>query len=101
MFEIGKEVVAIKGHSQGAFKKGDVFMCEGLERCPCKCGMPYINVGITVPYHFSKVEAHCHVCHTIYPQAGIYWWFKSTSFAPLDSIDISELTEVLEKEIFT
>lgn len=31
-FEVGKEVVAIKDHPQGPFKKGDTFMLNAIRK---------------------------------------------------------------------
>lgn len=42
-FFVGQEVVAIKDHSQGTFKKGDEFLIQGIKE---DCCLITLDVGI-------------------------------------------------------
>lgn len=86
---IGQEIVAIVDHSQGKFKKGDVFTIKGLRNPPCGCTIQ-IDVGIKGIYKYDR----CTTCDNRHLSNGIHW-FKENCFAPLD-FDISELTSILE-----
>jgi len=44
-FYVGLEVVAIKNHSRGRFKKGQEFVIQGIKKEPC-CGLVTVDVGI-------------------------------------------------------
>ena len=95
MFEVGKEVVAIKDHSTKWFLKGDVFVLKGIKQGCCKKCSMVLDIGIRPT---REVVSHCPICGH-YETTKIAW-FDSSSFVPLDDISISELTEVLEKEPF-
>ena len=95
MFEVGKEVVAIKGHSTKWFLKGDVFVLKGIKQGCCKKCSMVLDIGIRPT---REAVSHCPICGH-YETTKIAW-FDSSSFVPLDDISISELTEVLEKEPF-
>mgnify|MGYP000914605632 CR=1 FL=1 len=94
MFEVGKEVVAIRDHSQGRFKTGDVFTLRGIKQGCCSQSGLHLDIGL---FTGNGSSVCCH-CETI--DLSNIFWFNSKSFAPLDDISISELTEVLEKEPF-
>ena len=95
MFEVGKEVVAIKDHSTKWFLKGDVFVLKGIKQGCCKKCSMVLDIGIRPT---REAVSHCPICGH-YETTKIAW-FDSSSFVPLDDISISELTEVLEKEPF-
>lgn len=89
---IGQEIVCIKTHRQGVFKKGEVYFIKGIiERC--SCGILF-DIGFKAKTYIGK-NVRCHDCGGIYLKSSI-WYFDSTSFAPLD-FDISELTDILEQ----
>lgn len=88
---IGQEIVAINDHSQGKFKKGDVFTIKGLRSAICKCSFVEINIGIN---EFGT-SLYCPTCCMECEDKDITWWFNEVCFAPLD-FDISELTSILE-----
>lgn len=89
-YTIGDDIVALIDHSQGKFKKGDVFTCKGLKQSMCSCKIPLVDIGL-----ISKTEfAFCNICKSKHKESYIYF-FKATAFKKLD-FDISELTEILE-----
>ena len=45
-YTIGDDIVALIDHSQGKFKKGDVFTCKGIIGTFCKCKEYLIDIGI-------------------------------------------------------
>ena len=91
-WNIGQDIVAIKDHSQGAFKEGDVFTIKALRKSSCRCGHITIDVGAITDIPKSR----CNHCGTVYA-CDTTWWFHENCFAPLDTLaDISELTEHLE-----
>ncbi len=80
-FYINQEVVAIRDHSQGKFKKGDEFIVRaiGKERwCKCRNGW-YVDVGKT---QLSELGFTCTVCgHIIYAKS-LSVLYAASSFAP-------------------
>lgn len=94
---IGQEIVAIKDQYNGLFKEGDTFTIKSLRESPCACKNVDIHIGM---YHEAKTE-ECLKCKSkLYRNTNIAW-FNENSFKPLDELtDISELTAILEKEIF-
>jgi hypothetical protein len=94
-YTIGDEIVSLKNHRQGAFKKNQVFIAKGLMTRSCGCLV--VDIGIQSSFTHSV----CLECNIIYGPNPI-WYFNAFSFRKLDTlVDISELTEVLEKPIFT
>lgn len=92
-FYIGQDIVAIKDHSQGVFKEGEVFTIKGLKGSYCKCKKVLIDIGIFSDAHTIK----CNYCGNITIKDNSTAWFSERCFAPLDTLaDISELTEHLE-----
>lgn len=90
-YTIGDDIIAIRDHSQGKFKKGDVFTCKGILETFCKCKKYIIDIGIYSETNIQK----CFECKQERKYKSDVWWFSSTSFKKLD-FDISELTEILE-----
>lgn len=89
---IGQEIVCIKTHTQGVFKKGETYTIKGIiERCGCGV---LLDIGFKATNYIGE-NVKCPDCGGIYLKSSI-WYFKSTSFAPID-FDISELTDILEK----
>lgn len=101
-FHIGQDVVALINHSQGVFKKDDLFTIIGLRKALCKCNMQEVNIGIKIPTNYSQIYYDCRCCNTInIPKQDSGWWFAEECFAPLNELtDISELQEVLEQPLF-
>jgi hypothetical protein len=94
-WHIGQSVVALRNHSQGAFKKDDCFSIRGLQECKCKCSGIELNVGVRFPFHAGQ-RIKCAKCDMPLINDGI-WWLSERNFVPLDTLcDISELTEILE-----
>ena len=95
---VGVEVAAIRSHSKGYFRIGDTFTVKGVEHlwaCPKK----WVNIGIPQ----NKPVLKCKKCGTTHKNHTGVMWFSEGYFRPLDSdddFDISELTEVLEEELF-
>jgi len=88
---IGQPIVAIINYSAGEFKKGEEFIIKGLQICVCKQHFS-IDVG-------KKTDGQllCTRPGIVFNSSGVFW-FRESCFAPLD-VDISELTEILEREL--
>lgn len=98
-FYIGQDVVCIRSHSEGRVKEGEVFVIRGLMASPCKCGVLVLDVGINSN---GNERYKCVYCGDIVKKHPNVFWFGNALFKPLDELaDISELTEVLEKPIFS
>lgn len=93
-WHIGQQIVAIRTHSQGKFKRGQDFPIKGLRGSQCKCNEVEIDIGIKDDY----VEWCCPTCNMEGERDSYIVWFSEHNFAPLDQ-DISELTEILEHAI--
>lgn len=89
---IGQPIVAIRNHSQGFFRKGDEFVIRGLKQGCCPAVGVLINIGVTT----DRTVTHCPACNFRKPVADHF--FSEICFAPLDT-NISELTEILEREL--
>lgn len=90
--EVGKDVVAIRDHNQGQFKKGDIFPCIGLRPSKCKCPRPEINIGLRT----TLKEQYCPICLVEW-KSEPFWWFDTKHFRALD--DITPSIEEIIKEI--
>lgn len=79
-FYVGQKVVAIKDHSQGAFRKGETFVVIEVIRCPCNCKYWVIDIGkIWTESEFSR----CRICeHRI---KGFLSYYNASCFAPIES----------------
>jgi hypothetical protein len=92
-YTIGDDIVAIKSHSQNAYKKGDVFTCIGLKQSPCKCKMFTVDINIKSTYE----EMLCLHCNHTY-KSNNNWWFNAHLFRKLDNIvQINEVHEILKQ----
>ncbi len=93
--EVGKDVVAIRDHSQGKYKKGQIFKCFGLKAPYCNCIKALIDIGVQdySPSGFSE----CNYCSLRVRDNTITWWFNIDSFRALD--DITPSIEEIIKEI--
>lgn len=99
-FYIGQDIVAIKNHSQGKFKEGDVFSVKDMNN-ECSCGLS-LNIGIVDPATVGNIGrlARCSTCKDIFIIKSEYIYFLASSFKPLDSlVNISELTKILEEPV--
>ena len=92
---IGQDIVAVRDHSDGKFKRGDEFKIKGLQLPQCKCKEVEIDVGHTHNLNGEKYDFICVDCNTVYPIGSFIQWYGESCFAPLDPIKeaISELTE--------
>ncbi len=99
-FYIGQDIVAIKDHSKGHFKEEDIFIIQDLI-IECGCGL-CINIGIINPNlnkNLGKLS-RCTSCGCIFELKSDYIYYIASAFKPLDSlVNISELTEILEKPV--
>ena len=93
-WHIGQEIVCIKTHVD-YFKEGDTFKIRSLSASLCSCQKTLIDIGFNVGVYNSE----CYYCKTAKPAQGCVW-FDDKNFAPLESLDISELEEVLKEEPF-
>jgi hypothetical protein len=87
---IGQDIVAVRDHSQGIFKRGDEFKIKGLKQAPCNCKHIDIDVGFGSQGDFNE----CAGCG-FKNKSDLIWWIHETCFEPLDPIKeaISELME--------
>lgn len=93
----GKKIIAIKSHSQGAFKEGDVFVLKGVYKEICKCPILKLDIGIRT----NKFISQCPICQekTLLECSNI-WLFNETLFKPLDESFAEEVLEnILEEEL--
>lgn len=81
-FKVGQEVVAVRDHSQGFFKKGDEFIVDGYACCP-KCGEPCIHLkGINI-----IDDSICNGLNgCIHRERNVRASFAESSFAPKQSL---------------
>lgn len=89
-FKIGQPVICIKDHSKGSFKKGQIFIVQGVQKNPC-CGGLTLNVGIKTGY----VEIRC-TCGKVRKNDDYY---GAILFKPSKSeFKTISYSKVLEKE---
>lgn len=107
MISVGHDAVVVKNHSQGAVKIGEVYEILAIKKKGCACNLVIVDIGKSGclehrQYVGTFVNMRCMGCGTLqYINYDGIWWFDIKLFAPIESIDISELTEVLETEPFT
>lgn len=97
MIQVGKDVVAIKDHSHGDYKKGQIFPCLGIRPSFCKCPEPEINIGLKdLPGHVN-----CTICGIGPYDSSPIQWYSTISFKALDDItpSIEEIIKQLEPEL--
>jgi len=93
--EVGKDVVAIVSHSQGIFKKGQIYKCMGLKAPYCGCINGLIDIGVN-DKSFSPFS-QCDYCgKRVYENSNV-WWLHIDCFRALD--DITPSIEEIIKEI--
>jgi len=95
-FYIGQEIVAIRDHSQGVFKKGDEFRITSISKASCSCkGKWLVTIGIPKTSSLAK----CHFCYTILEITGSEWVFGSLNFAPKFKLgEFVSMKEVVQLE---
>ena len=92
-WHIGQEIVANQNHSQGFFKKGEVFTIKGLSSPLCKHSGVMINIGIDGNDYGAL---YCWECNADHPKTN-ECIFSELWFSALDELcDISEITEHLK-----
>ena len=89
---IGQEIVAIRNHSQGLFKKGDEFIIKGIKYGTCSCKVVFLDIGI-VGLNNSTL---CVICgrDTV---AGKEQGFHDFCFAPKEQAGDYSIEELLEE----
>ncbi len=90
---IGQHCVAIRNHSSGKIRKGQVYTIRSLMASKCRCVDVYIDVG----FSNGAPLGECQPCGVMFNCNGIHW-FAERLFAPIEEGDISELLEVLKTE---
>ena len=88
---IGQDIVAVRDHSNGRFKRGDEFKIKGLKEGLCACG-DNGNILIDIGLNDPKLKGtRCFKCGI----SSNGFWYKEGWFTPLDPIKeaISELME--------
>jgi len=95
-FEVGKKVICIKDHSQGAVKKGQVFELLAMSRAKCKCTLR-LDVGISIPSNMKQLS-RCYECNWREPNHGV-WWLDACIFAPYDTTTSEHTIESLLEQI--
>lgn len=87
MFHIGQRVVAIKDHSEGAFKKGDEFCIRAIS-IGCNHHPIVLAIGAKI-----GDNTWCEFCHTNHNG------YDSERFSPIISNEFgAEICEEIEKE---
>jgi hypothetical protein len=89
--QVGTQVVALVSHSDGAFRKGDIYTILNISKL-C-CGMK-IDIGLKMP---ENSALRCRDCATLL--FSKIWWCHMKSFAPVISDNILQeaLNEVMEE----
>lgn len=88
-----KEVICIKSHSKNVVVKDNIYNVYSILQTSCKCGPKTLyDVGIRT----ERGPNRCPICNISSSSSEIYW-ISSILFA--DLADISELTEILSKEV--
>lgn len=86
-FYVGQEVVAIKDHSQGVYKKGDEFVIQGIKKTCCNC---CLDIGMS---YFGDMT--CTKCGNDYDAFGVTW-FNQSSFSPKQQLSETTYNDVQE-----
>lgn len=98
---IGQKVVAVKGHAQGFFKKGDEFEIKGLKQGCCEMAKVWVDIGHLTNRGFIG----CPRCN--HTELSATRWYSEKMFAPLETkSELSEHTDEtiikeLERELVT
>ena len=91
MLMVNQEVVVIKSHSQGLFRKGQHFVVESITTCGC--GIEIVKLfRLAAPSGSTK----CNHCLEVINDS----YFYAKMFAPMESITFAkELLEEMTEEI--
>jgi len=84
-FYVGQEVVAIRDHSQGIFKKGQEFVIRGIKK-GC-CGID-LDIGMNESVYISVCD-----CGRETIEHGCLW-FNSNRFSPKQQLSETTYNEV-------
>jgi hypothetical protein len=82
-YKKGDRIVSLGDHSQGTFKRGDEFICEGFSACP--------SCGDATTYLSGLNEICRSVCKCGFSENGVRQNYKAKSFIKKPSH--GELTE--------
>lgn len=89
-FKVGQPVICIKDHSRNTFKKGQIFIVQGVQKNFC-CGGLTLNVGIKTDY-----DGMTCTCGTVRKNDDYY---GAILFKPLKSeFKTISYSKVLEQE---
>ncbi len=91
--QIGKDVVAIKSHSEGYFKKGDIFLCKRIKESACIHHPFLIDIGIEKLF---MGNCKCGTCGASIKDIDFSAWFSINNFRALDDITPS-IEEIIEQ----
>ena len=80
MFRIGQEIVAIRSHSKGVFKRGDIFLVLGVSVPPCKCFDFLVDIGREATFK----QMHCSKCDGVFEHNDTIYWFANENFVPIE-----------------
>jgi hypothetical protein len=90
-----KEVICIKNHSKNVVVKDKIYTVYSILETSCNCGPKTLyDVGVINNSESKRVE--CPTCKKALAPSDIFW-ISSVLFA--DLADISELQEILTKEL--
>lgn len=97
----GDDIVAIKDHSQGIYKKGDVFTAISMKRNSCGC-IILVDIGLKSDRRFTK----CPVCDMNDEKTDDIWWVEARAFRRLlsrsEEEDLADvLAEVFAEELIS
>ena len=98
-FYVGQRVVAVKTHSQKAFKEGDVFVVKEIRASMCSCHGWEISVGINIPQDFDPDYTERVDCGVVFIDKTGRWFFNTSIFAPIqENFQSISLEKILEEE---
>lgn len=86
-YKVGGKVVAIRNHSEGYFKSGQVYAVLGIGESEC-CGTLTLNIGVPS----SLYGMSCIKCGGYYKEGDPYAWFLASSFVPVDDMSLKQVT---------
>ncbi len=95
MFKAGQEIVAIRNHWDGVFRKGSIFMVREVDRPKCACQSFIVDIGIAAR---NGGKMHCVSCDKYFMNKTSIWWFSNHHFVPLHSKEAEMILEEAEKE---
>ena len=99
-FEIGMQVVAIKNHSDGIFKMGDIFTILNVRNPSCKCRDIELDIGVQADKDEYSMASECTYCGVITKEVDYTWWVFSKNFVPLQQYSFKQVTwEKITEEI--